>query len=84
MLFQQIQQGHRHPLNSSSGHLVNLWMHLAPLGITWKTFGRHPGHLNDDTKILTETDTETFFYDTKFSETETETLKNLAKVETET
>ena len=49
--------------------------------------------LNDDTKILTETDTETFFRDqifskpkprlfseTKFSETETETLKDLAKV----
>ena len=30
--------------------------------------------LNDDTKILTETDTETFFYDTKFSETKTETF----------
>ena len=30
--------------------------------------------LNDDTKILTETDTETFFYGTKFSETETETF----------
>ena len=30
--------------------------------------------LNDDTKILTETDTKTFFCDTKFSETETETF----------
>ena len=30
--------------------------------------------LNDDTKILTETDTKTFFYDTKFSETETKTF----------
>ena len=51
------------------------------------------GALNDDTKILTETDTETFFRyqifrnryrdffsDTKFSETETDTLKKLAKV----
>ena len=40
----------------------------------------YPTSLNDDTKILTETDTGTFFYDSKFSETETETLKNLAKV----
>ena len=45
MLFQQIQQDHRYPLNSSSGHMVNLWTHLAPLGITRKTFGRHPGQL---------------------------------------
>ena len=30
--------------------------------------------LNDDTNILTETDTETFFSDTKFSETKTETF----------
>ena len=58
---------------------------------------RHQKHqqqpLNDDTKNLTETDTETFFTipnfpkpkpilfsDTKFFETETEIIKNLAKV----
>ena len=34
----------------------------------------HHDPLNDDTKILTETDTETFFSDTKFSETKTETF----------
>ena len=30
--------------------------------------------LNNDTKMLIETDAETFFSDTKFSETETETF----------
>ena len=45
MLLQQIQQDHRHPLNSPSGHMVKLWTQLTPLRTTWKTIGHHLGQL---------------------------------------
>ena len=62
-----------------------VWNHWSAVTICWffnlpRTISDHWRSfvwfwpLNDDTKILTETHTETFFYDTKFSKTETETF----------
>ena len=85
----------------------HLKTHQTNLMVPWDPIDAPLGPLNDDTKNLTETDTETFFpipkfpkpiprlffryqifrnryrdifSDTKFSETETDTLKKLAKV----
>ena len=80
----------------------HLKTHQTNLMVPWDPIDAPLGPLNDDTKNLTETDTETFFpipnfpkpiprlffryqifrnrYRDFFSESETETLKKLAKV----